>query len=91
VNHPAWVKDDRHKDELQEGFIYVDKHGYEFFGWNWDSNVPFHIPKSIVRTYVSGKPIGNNTVNILNALHWPKELIEELINSGSKSKRVLTA
>jgi hypothetical protein len=74
VNHPAWVKDnkDRHKDELQEAFIYVDKHGYEFFGWNWDSNVPFHIPKSVIRTYISGKPIGNSTVDLLNGLHWQK-------------------
>jgi UDP-2,3-diacylglucosamine pyrophosphatase LpxH len=92
INHPAWVKDSKskHKSELQEVFVYVDKFGFEFFGWNWDINSPFHIPKSVVRTYVSGRKIDDDIADLLNTLHWPKKLIEELKASGSKSKRVGT-
>lgn len=92
INHPAWVKDSKskHKDELQEVFVYVDKYGFEFFGWNWNSNSPFHIPKSVVRTYVSGQKIDNDTADLLNTLLWPKKLIDELKDSGSKTKRVIT-
>jgi hypothetical protein len=36
---------------------------------------------------VSGRRIDNETADLLNSLHWPKKLIEELKASGSKSKR----
>lgn len=92
INHPAWVKDTKseHKRELREVFVYVDKYGFEFFGWSWDSKLPFHIPKSVVRTYSSGKRISNDTADLLNTLHWPKKLVEELKESGSNNPRVGT-
>lgn len=86
INHPAWVKDKREL-ELREAFVYVDKFGYDFFGWSWDSNSPFHIPKSVVGTYAEGKPIDDRTADILNALHWPMKLIEALKESGSKNPK----
>jgi len=92
INHPAWVKDsNKHENEIQEVFVYVDKYGPEFFGWSWNTNSPFHIPKSVVHTYVSGKKIDDKTAELLlNKLLWPKELINELKKSGSISKRVIT-
>lgn len=92
INHPAWVKDsNKHKNEIQEVFVYVDKCGPEFFGWSWDTKSPFHIPKSVIRTYVSGQKIDDKTAELLlNKLYWPKGLIDELIVSGSISKRVTT-
>lgn len=88
INHPAWVKD-KQEIELREAFVYVDKNGFEFFGWNWDHLFPFHIPKSVVRTYALGKPIDNDTAEKLLELRWPKNLVEALKKSGSKNpKRV---
>lgn len=90
INHPAWVKDtkEEYQDELREVFVYADKDGFEFFGWSWDTNSPFHIPKSIIRTYTLREQIDNDTEKLLNNLNWPKKLIEELKKRGSKSKRV---
>jgi UDP-2,3-diacylglucosamine pyrophosphatase LpxH len=84
VNHPSWVKDakDEHKYELREVFVYVDKYGFEFFGWRWDNNSPFHIPKSVVQTYASDTNIDDNTASVLSTINWPEKLIEEL--RGSK-------
>lgn len=87
INHPAWVKDKREL-ELREAFVYVDKYGFEFFGWSWDDLSPFHIPKSVVRTYASGEQIEKETVEILNKLNWPKNLIEGLKVSGSKNPKI---
>ena len=86
INHPAWVKD-KHDLELREAFVYIDKSGFEFFGWNWDDLIPFHIPKSVVRTYASGKPIDDHTAEKLIKLRWPKNLVEALKESGSKNPK----
>jgi UDP-2,3-diacylglucosamine pyrophosphatase LpxH len=86
INHPAWVKDKREL-ELREAFVYVDKFGFEFFGWSWDDLSPFHIPKSVVRTYAKGERIDDKTAEILNQLHWPKKLVETLIESGSNNPK----
>lgn len=86
INHPAWVKDKREL-ELREAFVYVDKTGFEFFGWSWDDLSPFHIPKSVVRTYASGNQINDKTAEILNQLHWPENLIQTLRQSGSKNPK----
>lgn len=66
INHPAWVKD-KQDIELREAFVYVDKYGFEFFGWNWDRDrlFPFHIPKSVVRKYALGEAIDNDTAEKL--------------------------
>jgi hypothetical protein len=86
INHPAWVKDKREL-ELREAFVYVDKTGFEFFGWSWDDQAPFHIPKSVVRTYASGDPIDDKTVEILKKLNWPRNLIQGLKESGSRNPK----
>jgi UDP-2,3-diacylglucosamine pyrophosphatase LpxH len=91
INHPAWVKDtkEEYQDELREAFVYADKDGFEFFGWSWDTNSPFHIPKSIVRTYAFREEIDNNTEELLKNLKWPKNLIKELKERGSNSKSLI--
>lgn len=86
VNHPAWVKDKR-EVELREAFVYVDKFGFEFFGWSWDHLSPFHIPKSVVRTYALGKPIDDKTAELLIQLDWPERLVETLKEGGSKNPK----
>jgi UDP-2,3-diacylglucosamine pyrophosphatase LpxH len=90
INHPAWVKD-KQEVELREAFVYVDKSGFEFFGWNWDDLFPFHIPKSVVRTYAFGKPIDDDTAEKLIELRWPKNLVEALKKSGSKNPKVVAS
>lgn len=94
INHPAWVKDTNkeHKYELREVFVYVDKDGFEFFGWRWDEDkkIPFQIPKSVVRSYASGSPIDDKTAQILSQIDWPDKLIQELSESGSKNPRIVT-
>ena len=86
INHPAWVKDKREL-ELREAFVYVDKSGFEFFGWSWDALSPFHIPKSVVRTYASGNHIDDRTAEILTQLHWPEKLVEALRQRGSRNPK----
>ena len=90
INHPAWVKD-KQDIELREAFVYVDKYGFEFFGWNWgrDRLFPFHIPKSVVRKYALGEAIDNDTAEKLLELRWPKNLVEALKKSGSKNPKII--
>jgi UDP-2,3-diacylglucosamine pyrophosphatase LpxH len=90
INHPAWVKD-KHDIELREAFVYVDKYGFEFFGWNWDKDrlFPFHIPKSVVRKYALGEAIDNDAAEKLLELRWPKNLVEALKKSGSKNPKII--
>ena len=90
INHPSWVKDTKKKPdtEIRAVFVYVDKYGFEFFGWNWNMNLPFHIPKSVVSTYVSGEKIDDKTADLLITLNWPKALINELRKSSSKFPRI---
>lgn len=90
INHPAWVKD-KQDVELREAFVYVDKYGFEFFGWNWDRRFPFHIPKSVIHTYALGKKIDGETAEKLLELGWPENLVKVLKKSGSKNPKKLAS
>jgi len=47
VNLPAWVTDsaEERKDIFNEVFLYIDDKGFELFGWDHESEEPYHIPK----------------------------------------------
>ena len=90
INHPAWVKD-KQKEELREAFVYVDKFGFEFFGWNWNRLLPFHIPKSVIHSYALGRRIDDDTAKKLLKLGWPENLVNILKKSGSENPKKLAS
>jgi hypothetical protein len=79
INHGAWVKDNSKKYEnvMQAMFLYIDAEGFEFFGWDWDRERPFHIPKQVIRKRMARETIDPQTKEWLTNLGWPNQLIKE--------------
>ena len=57
INVPAWVHDTKigYQDVLRAAFLYIHEKGYEFFGWDWEANVPRHISKDDVMRRARGE------------------------------------
>ena len=77
INHGAWVKDTKHEHVTQAIFLYIDAEGFEFFGWDWNCERPFHIPKEVIRIRMACKTIDPQTAEWLGNLGWPDQLIKE--------------
>lgn len=51
-NLPAWSKDlstSEREEVLQAVFLYLDDEGSFYFGWDWNEEQPFLIPKELIR------------------------------------------
>jgi len=57
INVPAWVHDTKiqYQDVLRAAFLYIHDKGYEFFGWDWEANIPRHISKDDVMRRARGE------------------------------------
>jgi hypothetical protein len=77
INHGAWVEDMKCKNVTQAIFLYIDAEGFEFFGWDWSLERPFHIPKQVIRILLDGKPIDPPIEKWLHNLKWPDKLINK--------------
>jgi hypothetical protein len=79
INHAAWVKDisDKYENVMQGVFVYIDAEGFKFFGWDWDRNRPFHVPKQIILLRLAGRTIDPQIAEWLHNLEWSEKLIKE--------------
>ena len=50
INIPSWVSDSdkKHKDVLNDVFLYIDEDRFELFGWDEEMCEPYYITKSMV-------------------------------------------
>jgi len=79
--HGSWSKDlsEGKAEELQAVFLYIDEEGNWFFGWNYEKQQPFLIPKRLIKERRDRKFVvkDEGTASALGAIGWPKLLIDE--------------
>lgn len=75
INVPAWVHDTkvRYQNVLRAAFLYIHDRGYEFFGWDWDANVPRHISKEDVVRRARGEATPDMLVR-LASVGWSSKM-----------------
>ncbi len=87
LNLPAWSKDlsEERQEVLQAVFLYIDKGGSWFFGWDWDGERPFLIPKQLVKERRAQKIVvkDEEMVEKLEVIGWPGPLIKEWKNPSN--------
>ena len=78
INVPAWVHDTKiqYQDVLRAAFLYIHEKGYEFFGWDWEANVPRHISKDDVMRRARGEADPSMLVR-LASVGWSSKMQEK--------------
>ena len=87
LNLPAWSKDlsEEREEVLQAVFLYIDEEGSWFFGWDWEKQTPFLIPKPLIKERRERKIVvkDDETAENLEAIGWPTPLIDEWRNKST--------
>ncbi len=87
LNLPAWSKDlsEEREEVLQAVFLYIDEEGSWFFGWDWEKQTPFLIPKPLIKERREHKIVvkDDETAENLEAIGWPTPLIDEWRNQST--------